>query len=145
MPGACASTLFLEFHADLDAKNPRLVDHRRQIIEVDARYRALVVGDVPDETGDVVAVGAVADPQAALDLTVVAELDRPVEEELDLRAVIPIGVGVDVARADREFVAGGPIHRPLRRLRQLIAVNRENPRASRPLRVEHRTGRGTAR
>ena len=76
--------------------------------------------------GDVEAVGLVADAQPALEQLVVAELDRPVEEELDLRAVVPVGEDVDAPRADRMLVARGEIDGPLGRLRQLVAVDRHD-------------------
>src|SRR6185369_13290545 len=102
-----------------------------QVVEVDARHRALVVGDVPAERGDVEAIPFVADADAALEKMIVAEFDRLVEEELDFRAIVPVGVEVNVSGADRMLVAGGEIDRPLRRLRKLVPVDEDLRRIER--------------
>ena len=121
----------LELHADFDAEDARFVDHRGQVVEVDRADRALVVGDVADEAGDVIAVGLVTDAQAALEQLVVAELDRFIEEEVDLRAVVPVGEDIDRARSDRMLVTGGEVDGPLRRLRQRVAVDEYDRRLER--------------
>src|SRR5512138_3801674 len=95
----------LELDAGFNAPDARFVDHRGEVVEVDACNRAFVIGDVPDKAGNVVAVSLVADAKAALHQMVVAELDRFIEEELDLRAAIPVGEDINRSRADRIFVA----------------------------------------
>src|SRR3546814_13160531 len=73
----------------------------------------------------------------AFDHLVVRKFDRAVEEELDLRTIIPVGEGVDRAVADGDFIARCPVERELRRLRQLVAVDREDARTAGALRVEY--------
>ena len=59
----------------------------------------LLVEDVAAEQRDlaVIAVPVVADAQAALDHRLADELDRVVQEEIDLAAVGPVGVDEELA------------------------------------------------
>jgi hypothetical protein len=51
----------LKLDAGFDTPDARFVDHRSQVVEVDAGNGAFVIGDVPDKAGDVIAVSLVAE------------------------------------------------------------------------------------
>src|SRR5690606_27910696 len=117
-----------ELRGEIHADRPRFVDEPGQVVEVDAADDARGVGDVAAEQRHLVVTvaPAVADAQAALERGLAAELDRLVQEEVDLAAVRPVGVDEELAVvAHRHAPARGEVVHPLGRLRQLVAVDDE--------------------
>src|SRR5438045_81279 len=97
-----------ESHHQLPAKNPRIVDESREVLEVDAADVADLVGAVAAECRDLVLVFGprVADADAKLEQRRTNELQLLVEEEVHVGAVGHVGEEVQLpVRSDRQAVA----------------------------------------
>ena len=86
----------LEFEPGLDPEDPGFVDEAGQIVEIDPADRLRRVGDVAHEARNIEAIGLIPDAQAALEQTLALKLDRFVQEEVDLRAIRPIGIAIEL-------------------------------------------------
>ena len=111
-----------EFEPGFHAPDPGFVDEPGQVVEIDATDRRCVLGDVADKGRNVISISLVAKPQAPFEQMGILELDGLVQEEIDLRAIGPIGIGIDFAIADGNRIARGPVGNPARALRQAVPV-----------------------
>ena len=102
-----------------------LIDEARAVVEVDGARDTLGVGDVAAERGHFILAGipGVTHAQAAFDHRLAGELGCLIQEEVDLAAVSPVREDEEFAVFHRDRITARGGDRPLRRLRQWIAVD----------------------
>src|SRR5262249_43125283 len=105
----------LKLHGELTTPDPRLVDEPGQVVEVDAADRNDLVGDIAAEGCDFVLalIPGVTHSQAALQKRLARELRGAVQEVVDLAAVGPVGVPVELAACQRDTVTQRGVRHPL--------------------------------
>src|SRR5262245_53462915 len=123
----CAAS---ELRPELDEVPARLVDEARQVVEVEAADGLDLVRDVAAVDRDFLlpAVPVVREPEPSLEEVLARELRRLVQEEVDLAAVRPVRVNVELAVRDGHAPARREVHDGLGRLREAIAVDADGAR-----------------